>query len=880
MNLPSALLLAFLVTGAAHAETFSITYENGRMVERFPEKTRPVIGLALSGGGARGIAHLGVIEVLNNMGIRVERIAGTSMGSLVGGLYAAGYSTEYLINRFENTDWSTAMSSSPRRRSAYISSKEMYDWPLFELRFEGLNAKIPSSLSSGQHYATTLAWFCLGPTYECRKNFDQLPIPFRSVATNLNTGTKEVLAEGNLARAIQASSTVPLLFTPVEWGNKLLVDGGLVDNLPVQVVRDMGSDFIIASVVEESMHAIGELDNAFNVADQVTSIPMRNMTRYSKNFADFVISPDVDEFSSTDFGSIHEMVEKGRQAALQAVPALMDSLELKSSACRKTVVDSITVAPGEDESFVRTTLSSFVTAGETTFFWQIAAGLESLWQSGRYCSVSADLDTAEGTLALTLIPVPATVVLVIQGRNQDEIINKSVTLPTETDRPLLMQEVIEKVDSEIRLIRSEGLSFTHVTGTEINQPPGTLTVTAAVPQLTDIVLDSNIKTRNTTILRELELKPGDPFNLSMVMSSLENLYGTNFFEWIYPDVEYYEDGVRLYIHMKEKNWTVTRLGLNYDEMYHTEGKITFSRENILGFGNQLAGTFQIGGRKRLLMLESRNDRIYSTLLTYEIKFYKNFRLRPLYADHSFKSDYKDDRYGAIFSIGQQMDKLGNAVIQLKTETLWLKTDPSSSLKGEKKELRSFVLRSLIDSYDQYPFPRRGKLNLIYIETTEEIIGGTEQFVKLYWGGSMVQTYNRRHTFSGSFFLGSADPSLPEIESFTLGGHPSRLNCYDHESTGSHFYADFPGLADEEKYGNRLAVAKAAYRLFVPKYFYLDLSYSFGNVWQKGEHITKETFLQAYGIMGSFATPGGPISLGWGITSEGDDRLYMSAGWEF
>ncbi|MFA6471175.1 MAG: patatin-like phospholipase family protein, partial [Candidatus Latescibacterota bacterium] len=147
------LIPLLLITATMHsvwAETFGISYENGRVVRQYPEKSHPVIGLALSGGGARGLAHIGIIEVLESRGIRVERIAGTSMGSIVGGLYAAGYSPQVIASLFEKSNWSEILSSDPKRRSTYLSQKEARRWPLLEMRFNGLKAQIPSRWSSGQ----------------------------------------------------------------------------------------------------------------------------------------------------------------------------------------------------------------------------------------------------------------------------------------------------------------------------------------------------------------------------------------------------------------------------------------------------------------------------------------------------------------------------------------------------------------------------------------------------------------------------------------------------------------------------------------------------------------------------------------------------------
>ncbi len=187
---------------------------------------------------------------------------------------------------------------------------------------------------------------------------------------------------------------------------------------------------------------------------------------------------------------------------------------------------------------------------------------------------------------------------------------------------------------------------------------------------------------------------------------------------------------------------------------------------------------------------------------------------------------------------------------------------------------------MIDSYDRYPVPMQGNINVIYIESSNEFFGGTEQFVKLYWGGSYVRTFLKKHSFSGSFALGTADASTPGIDSFTLGGNTTRLNCYNSDSARSQFYADFPGLGIEERTGNYLATGKITYRLFIPKYFYLSMIYAIGNVWDNDETITADSLLQGYGVEGTFTTFIGPLTFGWGITSGGNDRIHMAAGWEF
>jgi hypothetical protein len=282
----------------------------------------------------------------------------------------------------------------------------------------------------------------------------------------------------------------------------------------------------------------------------------------------------------------------------------------------------------------------------------------------------------------------------------------------------------------------------------------------------------------------------------------------------------------------------------------------------------------------MILAENRIDRIYDWMLTFDTRAYRHQRLRPVYAGTELVDDYADDRYGFIVSAGQVMDKLGNVEVQLKGESSRIDFSDSQGSSDTRREFRSIIVRSLIDSYDQYPFPRNGMLNIIYVESAGEVLGGTERYVKLFWGSTITRTFQRRHTLTGSMSLGTSDPSMPASESFSLGGSPARLDCSNPETASSMFYADFPGLRPEQRTGSRLAAGRLSYRLFIPKYFYMEFTYAAGNVWKSRQTIRAESLLQSYGVRGTFDTYIGQLSLGWGITSHGEDHMTLSAGREF
>ena len=272
------------------------------------------------------MAQIGVLKVLEREKIPIDCIAGTSMGGILGGLYAAGYSAEELEKIAEETDWNDLLTDTPPRLSLFLSQREEKEGSLFQFRLNGLKPYIPSALTSGQKLTnlfTNLAmradltsqWF--NKPYS---SFDKLKIPFRAVTTDLVTGRMVVLSSGDLATALRATMTIPLAFSPVEMGDKLLVDGGLVEPIPVEVAKEMGADVVIAVNTVSTLLPADKIDNPFDVANQATSIMSLPVLDEELKQADLVITPDLTGFSSMDFGEASELITRGEESAENSIP--------------------------------------------------------------------------------------------------------------------------------------------------------------------------------------------------------------------------------------------------------------------------------------------------------------------------------------------------------------------------------------------------------------------------------------------------------------------------------------------------------------------------------------------------------------------------------
>ncbi|MDR0842767.1 MAG: patatin-like phospholipase family protein [Acidobacteriota bacterium] len=306
---------------------FMILLTFGGAAPALPEEAppRPKVALALSGGGARGAAHIGILKVFEREGIPIDCIAGTSMGALAGGLYAVGYSPEEIENFLAEQDWGTLFSDAPQWRFTPLAERADSRYQ-GKIALRGLSLEIPGGLFSGQRFTEAMDVLTATQMLHAQNDFDKLPIPFRAVATNLVDGKPYVFHQGSLTQAVRASIAVPMMFTPIEIEDGLLIDGGLVNNLPTDIARDMGADIIIAIDVSSPLMRKDELGTLFSVVDQAISLQMEKNVEVNKKLAHLVLTPNMDGLTNTNYDKLPEIIKRGEEAAeqhLQEIKALV-----------------------------------------------------------------------------------------------------------------------------------------------------------------------------------------------------------------------------------------------------------------------------------------------------------------------------------------------------------------------------------------------------------------------------------------------------------------------------------------------------------------------------------------------------------------------------
>jgi NTE family protein len=323
---------------------------------------RPRIGLVLSGGGARGAAHIGVLKVLEEMRVPVDAIAGTSMGAVVGGLYASGLSARDIEKIVTSINWQDAFRDRPPREDLDLRRKEEDETFLVKYHF-GLrdgHLVVPKGLIQGQKLTETLRRLTL-PVARI-SDFDALPTPFRAVATDLESGESVVIGSGDLTSAMRASLSAPGVFAPVEREGRLLVDGGIADNVPVDIARSMGVDLLIVVDVGSTLLPRKQLTSAPVISNQMLAILINRNAQAqlaSLSDKDVLITPVLGDASAFDFGRVARVISVGEKAARASASQLaalavsekdIQGYTLRREALRVPPprIDFVSVEPGSE----------------------------------------------------------------------------------------------------------------------------------------------------------------------------------------------------------------------------------------------------------------------------------------------------------------------------------------------------------------------------------------------------------------------------------------------------------------------------------------------------------------------------------------------------
>ena len=364
------------------------------------KKNRPKIGLILSGGGAKGFAHIGVLKVLEQAGVKIDYIGGTSMGAVVGGLYASGYNATQIDSIFKNTNFDELLQDYIPRSSKSFYEKRNDEMYALALPVNKFKVGIPIALSKGMYNYNLLAKL----THKVRhiRDFNQLPIPFLCIATDIEKGEPVILDKGYLAQAMMASSAFPSLFSPVVIDGKLLIDGGVVNNYPVDEVRKMGADIIIGVDVQDDLKDRKGLTDATRILVQITNLEMIRKMKDKIKVSDIYIKPDVSDFGVISFNEGQSIIKKGEEATFgvyEQLKKLADTIGNPHLQKMQVTADTIVlkgVSINKLDKFTRAYIMGKLKlkGGKKYTYNDIKSGINNLNATQNFSSISYSLEKA------------------------------------------------------------------------------------------------------------------------------------------------------------------------------------------------------------------------------------------------------------------------------------------------------------------------------------------------------------------------------------------------------------------------------------------------------------------------------------------------------
>ncbi|WP_248396502.1 patatin-like phospholipase family protein [Bizionia sp. M204] len=305
----------------------------------------PKVGLVLSGGGAKGLAHIGVLKVIDSLGIRIDYVAGTSMGAIIGSLYAAGYSGKQIDTIFRDVDFDKIINDNLPRAAKTFYERDNSEKYALTLPFDKFKLKLPSALSRGQNTLSLLSKLTLHVSDV--EDFSKLPIPFFCIATNVETGQAVVLDKGSLAQSIVASGAFPSLFQPVIIDDQILIDGGVVNNYPIDELKAKGMDIIIGVDVQDDLATREELRSAPDIILQINNYRTINDMKLKSKKTDIYIKPDITDYTVISFSDGSKIIENGELATKKKIADLNKIVNQQVVKPKKAtvikVIDSIRV---------------------------------------------------------------------------------------------------------------------------------------------------------------------------------------------------------------------------------------------------------------------------------------------------------------------------------------------------------------------------------------------------------------------------------------------------------------------------------------------------------------------------------------------------------
>jgi len=874
-------LAIFLSFPAEGKIVFELEFPPAGSKPSAPEE-EPKIGLVLGGGGARGSAHIGVLEVLEENGISIGAVAGVSFGALVGGLYSCCYSANDVRKLVLSLDWDSLLSGSVERRSLPIEEKKRNDVRLLELSISGWNIIPPLGLSSGQRFAGFLDIYTTSASYSARFDFDSLDIPFRAVATDLISGKPYSFSRGSLSQAIQASLAIPVLFSPVEYEGKLLVDGTLSDPLPVDLLREMGADIVIGVDVSPYPLAREDIRSALDILIQSFALSIREKILKSRSKLDILINPINTSRSMTDFHGLEPDIEQGRKAATEVLSLIERIVREKKkdrvSAFRPYTLESIHVSGSSRIQEADIISRSGLIIGEMVDAKRISEALNNIYSMGFFRRVTAQgIETSRGlSLAIGVdenFLVKEVRLDGVQSISHGEIIAIMVT----RGNTIFRKEALEKDEKRIiSLYRNKGYSIAEIKETSISEDEGIVRLMVNEGRIENILLEGNEKTRDSVLLEKIQTLSGESFNLNRTKGDIQRLSALGLFNRVSFELKEGKEGVILVYKVMEKPHLLFGFAIRGDTDEGLAELIELRWDNFIGLGSRWSLRARIGESQEY-RIGYFDRRTFGVPVGLDINGFFAQRESPLFDEGKWVAQFRERKYGGMFRVLRQLEEWG----QISLEYLYAKVEIAPIFgdlpyRYPNERFGGLIAGFEVDDLDEKPFPASGKHIKALLLAANQAFGGSRSFLKAEAELLACASPSQGHTIGLSSGLGFGSPGIPLYERFTIGGMSyipgyHQLIGYQREEFIGKHYASIVPFYRTKLFPFQGSFLKALYWIF---------NAQVGGTWDDYDDIGSENFHPGGGIGLHLSTLLGSMRLDGGWGEAGRWELYFSAGYSF
>ena len=825
--------------------------------------------MAVSGGGARGLSTIGVLKAFEEKNIQIRGLSGTSMGGVVGGLYACGYSPDQLQRLILSIDFPSLFSNRPERSTILQTRRQDRDHHLLGIRFDKWQPYIPRGLTAAQRITELLSSLTNKANYLADRDYRRFPIPFVTVSTDLVSGRLVEQTHGSLADAMRATMAFPLAFTAVEQDSMLLMDGGMLAPIPVEQVRSLTDSvtYVVAINTTSPLLTKEKLTSPIDVANQVTTIMAQVELERQLLLADYVIVPDIDSFSASDFDDREALIELGYRAGLTAADSIISQLQTDHVAKIYTIAEvSIEGVEADTAASVSALLLGRALTRPALVSLLKQLCLDNSWFEVRtriLATPSAETGQPERT-ELHLDVTPGLrgheLKVTIDGNTiySDSLLLATMTLPGNAVTAVDVRRAIDRVVNQYSV---DGFDLADVSLIQVDPVANSLRIVIDEGYIYRVDVVNNERSRDWLIRSYFTLSRNEPFSTEKAMRGVANIYGTDLYDRVTIDLLPHPEGVIVQLGVVERKPTQLRFGWHWVDEYQSEQFVEFLDDNILGIGLSALAHARFGKDRWNYYTQVKVDRIFSTYFTALMRSYYTRVERPLFDNRGSKQNERiEEKYGVRFQIGQQIARLGTLTGGISfTESKW--EDPNGN--KTKIGLRSLFLESLVETFDRYPFPNKGNRYLMSLELTGKVFGGETEFTRFF---SSVETFlplGNYFTYHPGMSIGISRSGLPPTEKFYSGG----VN-------------QFTGYQTDELSGDKILLINQELRVRLPLRLYAMARYDFGDVYSSTDQIKLENLRHGFGLSLALDSPLGPIQFGWGAADAHDDEFYFNAGLAF